>query len=228
MENNTYKLASLAAFLTVITTFCVHVLFAAGPTDFEARILLFKDLMYIMQRWVIILHGLLVFVTMWGLFLHTYRKSLVWSVPGLIFYTGFIMVELGRMMFILYYLNGLRERYLTETMATTKEMLAHDINQFTLISFSLFGLFMLFIALGNFCFGAAMLKVEGWGRKLGVLLLIWSVLNIIALFNLSYQNQVISKLIEFTNLYFQMGIRLSIGLYLWHLVKINKISNVIY
>lgn len=217
MHTSYTRIASISAFTTVITTICVHIVFVGGPTDFEERALLFNNPTYIFQRWVIVFHSILILLTMWGLFLQVYKKSLAWAGLGIAFYAGFAFAELARMMLLLYYLNGLRGRYVAETDSVIKNMLAHDINQFTLISFSLFALFMLCIALGNVAFGIAMIRSQRWTKWVGILLLIWALLNIVALVNFSIQNQFLSKLIEFTNLYFQSFVRIVLGVYLWRL-----------
>jgi hypothetical protein len=209
------RFTAICGFLTVLTTLGVHLFFAAPPTDFEARALLFKDSTYIFNRWWIIIHCLLALVAMWGFFLIQYRKSIAFAGLGFLFFGVFAITEIARQMFVLFYLNGLRTRYIAETDATIKSLLKYDLTTFSTFSTSFFGLFVLAFGLGNLCYGWSLWREKGFGKILSWMLIVWSLGSFTALANEFIANATIAKFIETYNYVYQPLMRGLLAWWVW-------------
>ena len=64
IQKNFIRFASVCCFITVITTLGIHAYFPNPPASFEDRLLLFRNKMYLINRWWVIIHCLLVIVAM--------------------------------------------------------------------------------------------------------------------------------------------------------------------
>ena len=78
IQKNFIRFASVCCFITVITTLGIHAFFPDPPASFDERILLFRNKTYLVNRWWVIVHCLLVIVAMWGFALLQLKKT-----PGL-------------------------------------------------------------------------------------------------------------------------------------------------
>jgi hypothetical protein len=65
-QKNFIRFAAVCCFLSVITTLGIHLYFPDPPADFEQRVKLYRDTTYMINRWWVIIHCLLVIVSMWG------------------------------------------------------------------------------------------------------------------------------------------------------------------
>lgn len=216
ISKNFIRFTAICGFLTVFTTLGIHLFFSATPTDFEARALLFRDSAYLLNRWWIIIHCLLVLVAMWGFFLVQYRKSIGFAGLGFLFFGVFSITEIVRQMFVLFYLNGLRAKYVNETDVTIKALLKYDLSNFSIFSNSLFGLFILAFGLGNLCYGLSLWREKGFGKILSWMLILWSLGSFTALANEFWVNATISKTIETYNYVYQPLMRMLLA---WWVMK---------
>lgn len=167
--------------LSVITTLGIHLFFPEFSSDFNERLLLYKNTVYLLNRWWVILHCLLVMISMWGIYLLRQQQSPGFTGLGLISFVVFSVAEIARQILVLFYLNGLRVKYLNTTNSAVLEILKVDIENFSLLSNSLFGLFILAFALGNLFYGLSLWGEPGYGKVLSWLFLIWSAGNFLSL-----------------------------------------------
>lgn len=209
------KIAAIASFLTVITTLGIHAFFPNFSPEFDNRLLLYKNPIYTLNRWWIIVHCVLVLLAMWGLFEVYKTKHPSWLGFGLVFYAVFAIAEILRQFLILFYLNGLRIKYLNSANEGVKTMLKLDIENFTLLGDSLFGLFIFAFGLGNLCFGLVLFKENKLAKILGAMLIFWSIMNFTALILEFYPSEISGKIIGLLSLSFQPYVRLFIGIVLW-------------
>ena len=91
------------------------------PAGFEERILLFRNATYLVNRWWVIAHCLLVIVAMWGFALLLFKKTPGLVGLGFLFYCVFGIAEITRQMMVLFYTNVLREQFYTTTDTAIKE-----------------------------------------------------------------------------------------------------------
>jgi hypothetical protein len=217
MESKKFlKFTAICGFLSVITTLGIHLVFADVPTDFEERAAVFQNGTYILNHWWIIIHCLLVLVAMWGFFLTQFRKSLGFSGMGFLFFVVFAVVEIIRQMFVLFYLNGLRAKYLAEPDMAVKALYKYDLTTFSMFSNSFFGMFILAFGLANLFYGLSLYKDKGFGKILSWMLIIWALFNFMALANEFMAYEPISNFLGIYNYTYQPFIR---GLMAWWVWK---------
>lgn len=209
------RFAAVCGFLTVITTLGIHVYFPDPPANFEERVKLYKDNLYLVNRWWVILHCLLVIISMWAVTLLQLKKSAGTAGLGFLFIVVFAIAEITRQLFVLFYINELREQYVLSGDIVLKESLKAVISNAGLLLAPLFGLFIFSFALGNLFFGVSLTGETGFGRLLSVLLIIWSIGTFIAFGNSFWENQAIGSIIEKYNYSYQPLVRLLIAVWLW-------------
>ena len=213
------KFTAICGFLSVITTLGIHLIFPPGPPDFEARVLLYQNNIYVFNRWWIIIHCLLVLGAMWGFYLTQRDKKQEWVGLGFLFFGVFAIVEITRQMMVLFYLNGLRAKYVIETDMAIKALLKSDINNFALLSGSFFGLFVLAFGLGNLCYGLSLWGEKKFGKILSWLLILWSFGSLMALGNEFIKSELLAKGIENYNYVYQPVMRGLLAWWVWGKTK---------
>ena len=119
--NHFIRFASICCFVSVITTLGIHIYFPEPPADFEQRAVLHKNTLYILNRWWVIVHCLLVIVAMWGFALLQWKNAPGSVGLGFLFFAVFVIAEITRQMFVLFYMNELREQYAVAADVTTKQ-----------------------------------------------------------------------------------------------------------
>lgn len=209
------RFASVCCFLTVITTLGIHLFFPEPPAAFEQRVLLYKNFTYLFQRWWVIVHCLLVMIAMWGFVLERRQKAAGFAGLGFVFFVVFAVTEIARQMMVLFYLNGLRVRYLAAENPAVKEILRVNLDNIGLISVTFFGLFVLAFALGNLCYGLSLLKEKGFGKVLSWLLILWALGGLTALGNEFWQIPALETGISYYNFSYQPLMRALLGGWLW-------------
>ena len=213
------RFAAICCLLSVITTLGIHLAFPEPPADFEQRVLLFRDHTYLLQRWWIIVHCLLVIVSMWGVALLLIKKSPGFAPLGFLFVAVFGIAEIFRQMIVLFYFNGLREQYFLATDAATKEVYRNALSTAGLMASPLFGLFILAFGLGNLFYGISFFKEGGWSKWLSLLLMLWSIAIFLSLGNEFWRSASLSSFIESYSFTYQPLMRLLIAAWLWQKAK---------
>jgi hypothetical protein len=214
-SNQFLRFASICCFITVITTLGIHIYFPEPPQDFEQRILLFQNKIYLLNRWWVIFHCLLVIISMWGIAIVKMKQSPGFTGLGFLFFAVFGIAEITRQMFVLFYLNGLREQYFLATDPAIKEIIKNTLTNAGLLGAPLFGVFILAFGLGNLCYGLSLYNEKGFGKILSVLLIIWSIGSFIALGNNFWQLSWVDDFIEKYNYTFQPLMRVLLAIWLW-------------
>lgn len=209
------RATALCCLLTVITTLAIHLGFPEPPRDFEKRVLLFQDSQYLLNRWVIIAHCLLVIISMWGFTLIQLEKNPGSSGLGFLFIVIFGVAEIARQFFVFYYLNDLREQYVQATDPAIKALLKEELTYSGLLTAPLFGLFIFCFGLGNFFLGLSLRHETGFGKILCLLLILWSFLSFATLGNHFWKSSFIDRIINLLHFTYQPFVRLLLGLWLW-------------
>ncbi|MEL7124236.1 MAG: hypothetical protein AAFO07_32675 [Bacteroidota bacterium] len=210
------QIASFCCLLSVLTTIGIHSdLFNLGALNFEARLLLFENPKYLLNRFWIIVHCLLVLLSMLGVFLIGFKKKPATAILGYTFFSVFVFAEIFRQMFVLFYLNNLRKLYLETTDQTIQTILSEEINHASLLGYSLFGLFIVAFALGNVCYAFCIYNSNKFDKILSVLLFVWGIGNLIAFANEFIQVEVIYKVLKHFNIIYQPLMRISLAIWLY-------------
>ena len=220
------KIAAVCTFITVLTTLLIHSgYFDFGGLTLEDNVALYKNSTYLLGRWVIIVHCILVLVSVWAIFLVQRKKSLGLVGLGLVFYALFSFTEIFRQFLELFYLNGLRERYFLSDNFEVQGHLMADIKNFGLLAYSFYGLFILMFALGNLSYGLSMVRGSKSDKILGIALLIWGILGLISLGNEFWAIESLEKAVGTILMTIQPIIRFGIGYWLLKQV-ISHTSNI--
>ena len=209
------KFTSICCLLSVITTLGIHLYFPNPPANFEERIFLFQNKTYLLNRWWVMVHCLLVIISMWGFGLLQIKKSPGFTILGFLFFSVFAIAEITRQMFVLFYINELRQQYVLISDPAIKEGLKATISNASLLTAPLFGLFILMFGLGNLCYGLSLTGEPGLSRVLSILLIVWSIGCFITLGNSFWKLPTVDSLLEKYSFTYQPFMRAIIGLWLW-------------
>jgi hypothetical protein len=210
------KFSSVCCGLSVITTLGIHLFFPDPPTDLEQRMQLYKDSVYLANRWWVILHCLLVIVSMWAFYLLQRDKTPGFAGLGFLFFAVFAIAEITRQMYVLFYINELREQYVIATDTAVKSSLKNALTYAGQLGAPLFGLFIFAFGLGNLCYGVCLYGQSGYSKILGILLIGWSIGNFIALGNSFWRSPALDKIIEVYSYTYQPMMRVLMAIWLWN------------
>lgn len=208
--------AALCCIASAITTVLIH-MFPYQELTFDERAMLWEDSAYLTNRMIIIVHCLLFTVVSWGILMAIYKRTLVYSGLGFIFFALFALTEILRQLLQIFYLNGLREKYLNLDPSVSKEMIRMSIENFGFINYTIYTIFIISFGLGAIFYGIALLQLRtmSFNRWLGLLMLVWGVGSFIAFGNVFWGLNWLDKIIEPYNLYYQSLMRILIAIWLW-------------
>ena len=209
------RFAAICCLLSVFTTLGIHLYFPDPPTDFEQRALMHKNWLYLLNRWWVILHCLFVIVAMWGFALLLWKQSPGTAGLGFLFFAVFALAEITRQLFVLFYINDLREQYAAVNDVSTKDNLRQLLTYAGLLTAPLFGLFIFSFALGNLCYGISLWTERGFDKWLSGLLIIWGTVTLTVFANSFLKIEGINKATAIFSSTFQPLVRLVIGIWLW-------------
>jgi hypothetical protein len=209
------KFASVCCFLTVITTLGIHLFFPDPPESFEERVYLFQNKIYLLNRWWVIAHCLLVIVSMWGVGMLHLKKAPGFTVLGFLFFAVFAIAEITRQMVVLFYMNELRQQYLLASDPVIKEGLKFTLSNAGLLTAPLFAVFLLAFGLGNLCYGLSITRKSWFDKLLSALLIIWSIACFMGLGNSFWNQPSLDTFIEKYSYTYQPFVRAVIAVWLW-------------
>jgi hypothetical protein len=216
------KVASICALLTALTTLAVHWLpeLWKDATTFEAQVQLRHNAIYIARLWTVVLHCGLVVVSMAAIpWLLTGSSKLV-AMFGFGSYVMFAFVEMLRTSLSIFAVNrAWRSGYELATEDVKRTAFRSAIESFTGVNDALFFLFFLAFTLGLFCYGFALLRTNGMDRGIGLLFLVWGLLNLPGLIGTILGNESLAAPFGWVGPYFQPLARLLIGIWLWSVSK---------
>ena len=215
IHKNFIRFSSVCCFITVITTLGIHAFFPDPPAGFDERILLFRNTTYLVNRWWVIAHCLLVIISMWGFALLLFKKNPGLTGLGFLFFCVFGVAEITRQMMVLFYTNVLREQYLTATDNVIKGELKITLASAGQLTAPLFGVFILMYGLGSLCYGLSLIKTKGFGKLLSIMLIIAGIVSLIVLGNNFWKLPSIDKVIEKYSYSFTPLLRALTGAWLW-------------
>lgn len=220
--------ASICCFITAITTVVIH-LFPYVEMTFDERVLLYRDASYLNNRYLIIAHSFLFFMAMWGVFLTLYKKTITYSGLGILFFGIFSITEIMRQLSVLFYLNGLKEKYIESVNPTVREIMKVSIENFSFTNYTLYTLFIIAFGLGAIFYGVALLNTRevNHSKLLGICMLIWGIGSFLAFGNVFWRFQWLGSIIAPYNLYYQSFMRLLIAFWLWKVHKNQQFKEVL-
>lgn len=211
-----YKTAAVAAFASAITTLGVHLITFHADTP-EARMALANNDLYKFRLGLVIFHCLCVIVSMYGFAFKKFKDAPGWFGLGLLAFLVFGLTEIVRMFAALFYLNGLRRRYLAATDEALKANIQWSLDNWSLVGETMFTLFIFAFAIGNFCYGMGLLGSarSRFDRTLAWLLLLWAGITGLNFVNQFFPQGWVGIFMTWVSPSFQPLVRATIGLWLW-------------
>ena len=226
IQKNFIRFASVCCFITVVTTLGIHAFFPDPPAGFDERLLLFRNTTYLVNRWWVIVHCILVIVAMWGFALLLFKKMPGLTGLGFLFFCVFGIAEITRQMMVLFYTNVLREQYYAATDAANRDGLKITLASAGQLTAPLFGVFILMFGLGSLCYGLSLIKTKGFSKLLSILFIISGVVSFIMLGNNFWKIPAIDGAIEKYSYSFTPLLRALTGVWLWkNSNDFSKINN---
>jgi hypothetical protein len=209
------RFAAVCCFLSVITALGIHVYFPDPPASFEERLQLYRNTTYLVNRWWVVSHCLLVIFSMWGFALLQFRKAPGTVGIGFLFFGVFSIAEITRQMMVLFYINRLREQFVAATDATVIAELKAALMSAGLMTAPLFGLFILAFGLGSLFYGLSLTSEKGFSRILAIMFLISATASFVLLGNDFWQHATLGNFMDKYNSTFTPLLRLLVGIWLW-------------
>ena len=219
---NLVRVASICAFLTVLTTMGVHWLprLWENANSFEAQVQLQHNAIYIGQRWIVLVHCLLVVLSMAPIPVLLHGSARLVAMFGFGGYIMFAFVEMLRTSLSIFAVNrAWRSGYELANDDSVRAPFRSAIETFSGVNDALFFLFFTAFALGLFCYGLALLQTSGVDRQIAFLFLIWAFLNLPGLVAFVTGRESIGSAFEWVGPYFQPVARLLVGAWLWNVSK---------
>jgi hypothetical protein len=211
-----FRFAAIAAFLSGLTTFAVHLLprFYEGPNEFERLVGLHAEPIYIARLWIVIFHILLVVVSMLGVALRKLNDSPGPIILGFLGYLLFAAAELFRTAMALGALNRTwRASYVAATDETVRSSLRTMIEGWQGTNEGFFFLLILGFLIGNLFFGLVLVRGAGLEKIIGIALLVWTALGLNTMIGFTEFSSL--ELPEWISWTFQPAVRFLIAWWLW-------------
>lgn len=206
--------SAVCALISAFTTVIIH--FISFPSgSFDETVLLYKNNTYLLFKWTILVHCLMVLFSMSGVSIVVFQYSKTLAMLSFLFFSLFVFAEWERTLNDLWYINGLRKNYSTATDENLKTWLRYEMQYNNFQSNVKFLLFTIGFTLGNAVNGFLLVMKKSWDRYLGIGLLLWAFFTSCS-FIYDFMPVVwMEPVINFSNHYYQPFIRIAIAVWLF-------------
>ena len=225
------KIAGICAILTAATTIAVHWLpdLWSNATTFESRVHLQHNSIYMARLWIVLIHCLLVAISMAPIPCLLHGMARLIALFGFACYVMFAFVEVFRTSLTIFAVNrAWRAGYETSDDDLHRQTFRDALESFAGVNDALFFLFFAAFTLGLFSYGLALLVRRGVTQAMGLLFLLWGVLNLPDLVGAIAGNEALNKGFEWVGRYFQPAARFTIGVCLWNVSSQLRTSQPFY
>jgi hypothetical protein len=213
------KVASICAMVTALTTIAVHWLpdLWSDATTFESRVQLRHNAIYMGRLWIVLIHCVLVVISMAAIACLLSGRAWLIAMFGFGSFVMFAFVEILRTSLSIFAVNRTwRTGYETSSDDMRRQTFRDALDTFAGVNDALFFVFLAAFTAGLFCYGFALLLRNGIDQGVGLLFLLWGVLNLPALVGAIAGNEALDKGFDWVGRYFQPAVRLLLGLWLWN------------
>jgi len=214
------KVASICAILTAVTTVAVHWLpdLWSSATTFESRVQLRHNPIYMGRLWIVLIHCVLVVISMAAIPCLLNGVARMIAIFGFGCYVVFAFVESLRTSLSIFAVNrSWRAGYETSNDDVRRQTFRDALDTFGGVNDTLFFLFFAAFTVGLFCYGFALFLRSGIDQGVGLLFLLWGVLNLPDLVGAIAGNEALGKGFDWVGRYFQPAARFLIGAWLWNI-----------
>jgi len=200
------KVASICAILTTLTTVAIHWLpdLWSSATTFESRVQLRHNAIYMGRLWIVLIHCVLVVISMA-------------AIPCLLNGVARLIAILRTSLSIFAVNRAWRAGYETSNDDMRRQTFRDALDTFGGVNDTLFFLFFAAFTVGLLCYGFALLLRSGIDQGVGLLFLLWGVLNLPDLVGAIAGNEALGKGFDWVGRYFQPAARFFIGAWLWNI-----------
>ncbi len=212
------RVASICAMATALTTIAVHWLpdLWSSATTFESRVQLRHNAIYMGRLWIVLIHCLLVVISMAAIPCLLKGTARLIAMFGLGSYVMFAFVEILRTSLSIFAVNrAWRGGYETSSDDMRRQTFRDALETFGGVNDTLFFLFFAAFTVGLFSYGFALILKSGIDQGVGLLFLLWGILNLPNLVGAIAGNEALGAGFDWVGRYFQPVARLLIGLWLW-------------
>jgi hypothetical protein len=213
------KVASICAIVTALTTIVIHWLpdLWSNATTFELRIQLRHNSIYLGRLWIVLIHCVLVVISMAAIPCLLNGKARLIAIFGFAWYVMFAFVEILRTSLSIFAVNrAWRGGYETSSDYVRRQTFRDALDTFAGVNDTLFFLFFTAFTVGLFSYGLALLLKSGIDQGIGLLFLLWGILNLPNLVGAIVGNEALGMGFEWVGRYFQPAARFLLGLWLWN------------
>ena len=213
-----FRFGAVCAVLTALTTLVVHIVpnLWADATTFEQQVELRLNPIYMAQRWTILVHCALVILSMFVLGAVKLRSAPALVSFGFLGYLCFGFTEIVRTSISIFAVNRTwRAGYAAAADDATRERFQSLITAYAGINQALFFIFYTGFVIGLVCYGLAFLRTEGRKSHLGLLFLVWALLDVPGFVDAVTGTESLGRYFEWVGPYFLPLARLFVGVWLW-------------
>ena len=214
------RVAGICTILTALTTIAVHWLpdLWSSATTFESRVQLRHNTIYVGRLWIVLIHCALVVISMAAIPCLLNGVARLIAIFGFGCYVVFAFVEILRTSLSIFAVNrAWRTGYETSNDDMRRHTFRDALDAFSGVNDTLFFLFFAAFTAGLFCYGFALLLRSGIDQGVGLLFLLWGVVNLPDLVSVIAGNEALARGFGWVGRYFQPVARFLIGAWLWNI-----------
>jgi len=170
------------------------------------------------RLWIVLIHCVLVVISMAAIPCLLNGVARLIAIFGFGCYVVFAFVESLRTSLSIFAVNrAWRAGYETSNDDMRRQTFRDALDTFGGVNDTLFFLFFAAFTVGLFCYGFALLLRSGIDQGVGLLFLLWGVLNLPDLVGAIAGNEALGKGFDWVGRYFQPAARFFIGAWLWNI-----------
>jgi len=219
-EARFFRIAAVCSALSAVTTLMLIFLpeFFASAQGFEARMARVHELAYRWRAWAYLLHPFLVLTAAMGIMYAIRREAPVLAVAGLMGFFAWAFTEAGQQTLTLFAFDRWRLAWDTAD-ETTRAAIRVNAVMYDVIWDGMYMLLLIAFAIGNACFGAALIVRRGLARVVGGFMLAACVLTVLLFINELGVSLLPDTVLSWMYPLIQPLGRLFIGLWLWRVAS---------
>ncbi len=211
-----FRVAAVCSMLSAITTLMLIFLpeFFASAQGFEARVARVHEVPYQLRSWAYLLHPFLVLTAALGVMFAIRRDAPVLALAGLLGFFAWAFTEASQQTLTLFAFDRWRLAWETADEATRAAIRVNAL-MYDGIWDGMYMLLLIAFAIGNACYGAALVRGQGLTRVVGGFLFAACVLTVLLFLNELKLQLLPPAMLDWSYPAVQPLGRLLIGIWLW-------------
>lgn len=211
--------SAVCSFLGALTTALLLFLPAVDALDFESKIQLYQNKLYLTKLWILFLHPQFNTVASLGICFLLFKKYPLHIILGTLFLLVWFYSEMSQQAFLIDALNQMwRPNYIQATDEITKNINRTLIYGATGLSDSKYFLVIYGFGLGSLFYGLALVQEQKMGRWIGMSLIFIGILSLSSFLRYYLSMDLLSPFVDWTYTwiypYLQPLVRIGIGVWI--------------